>query len=196
VLLWRVGLRHAHCATRGVTICRTCSQPVSSAWYNPQSAGVRSRPSDPGNACHQQRPARRAHDRLQEALHIVCGGVLHHAGILRVVRNEARHQERHRAAPAACCSLTGPLMHVTHRLAAVGTRRVCASAGSPCERRGGEQVHVRSASVQRRVLRAAASRVCALSRRYAPLRCSLTLISVETHVTQRSQSSALMIQDR
>ena len=161
------GPRHAHCSSRGVTICGTCSQPVSSAWYNPQSAGVRSRPQLFRSACHQQRPARRAHNRLQEALHIVRGGVLHHAGILRVVRNEARHPG---APPAA------PLMLLVDRpsyardapKAAVGTRRVCASAGSPCERRGGEQVHVRSASVQRRALYAAASRECALSRRYAP----------------------------
>ena len=81
------GPRHAHCATRGVTICGTCSQPVSSAWYNPQSAGVRSRPQRSRNTCHQQRPARRAHNRLQEALHIVRGGVLHHPGILRARNN-------------------------------------------------------------------------------------------------------------
>lgn len=149
--------------------------------------GAVSRPQRSRNACHQQRPARRAHNRLQEALHIVRGGILHHARILRVVRNEARHPG---APPAA------PLMLLVDRpsyardapMAAVGTRRVCASAGSPCERRGGEQVHVRSARMQRQVLRVAASRECALSRRYAPLRCSLTLISVETHVTQRSQS--------
>ena len=106
--------------------------------------GAVSRPQRSRNACHQQRPARRAHNRLQEALFIVSGGILHHARILRVVRNEARHPG---APPAA------PLMLLVDRpsyardapMTAMGTCRVCASAGSPCERRGGEQVHVRQA---------------------------------------------------
>ena len=95
------------------------------------------------------------------------------------------------------CRFDGPVLppgRISIRLLLwlMGTRGVCASAGSPCERRGGKQEHLRGAQVPNAHKRAAASSDCALARSRAPpapSRCMRTSNNAQRHLTQSSRSN-------